>query len=154
MKVAVAADHRGKDVHKQLIDAIRQDGHVVVDMPTCQDKACDYPDIAYPISIAVAHNEIDRGVLICGTGIGMCIAANKVPGIRAALVHNAFEARMTREHNNANVICFGARVIGEGQALEALETFVKTAFQPGDDGRHQRRVDKITALEAMFVADS
>jgi len=157
MKVAIAADHRGKDVHKLLVDAIAQDGHEVVDMPTCQtkDKACDYPDIAYPISIAVAEKQIDRGVLICGTGIGMCIAANKVKGVRAALVHDEIGASISRRHNDANILCLSADMLGQRIINRIVKTWLETDFE---GGRHARRVSKIHAIEQgtdpMTVADA
>lgn len=144
MRIAIAADHRGKDVHKQLVNAITQDGHDIVDMPTCQHKACDYPDIAYPISIAVAEKEIDRGVLICGTGIGMCIAANKVKGVRAALVHDEIGASISRRHNDANILCLSADMLGQRIINRIVKTWLETDFE---GGRHARRVSKINAIE-------
>lgn len=111
----------------------------------CEDSV-DYPDYALPVAQKVAAGEFDRGILVCGTGIGMSIAANKVPGIRCALVHDTFSARATREHNDANMLAMGERVIGPGLALDIVKIFLETEFQ---GGRHERRVEKIKQFEAQ-----
>jgi len=110
---------------------------------TCEESV-DYPDYALPVAEKVAAGEFERGILVCGTGIGMSIAANKVPGIRCALVHDTFSAKATREHNNTNVLAMGERVIGPGLALDIVKIWLETEFQ---GGRHERRVDKITQIE-------
>jgi ribose 5-phosphate isomerase B len=112
---------------------------------SCEDSV-DYPDYALPVAQKVAAGEFDRGILVCGTGIGMSIAANKVPGIRCALVHDTFSARATREHNNTNVLAMGERVIGPGLALDIVKIWLETEFQ---GGRHERRVEKITQIETQ-----
>ena len=144
MKIAIAADHRGKDVCSQLIDSLRQEGYEVINMDTCDGKAGDYPDYAYPVSIAVANGEIDRGVLVCGTGIGMCIVANKVKGIRAAMVHDEIGADISRRHNDANVLCLSADMLGQKIINRIVKTWLTTEF---DGGRHARRNAKIEAIE-------
>lgn len=114
------------------------------DFGTYSAESCDYPDFAARAAKAVAGGECERGILICGTGIGISIAANKVKGIRAALCSDCFSAEMTRRHNDANMLAMGARVLGEGLALKIVDTFLNTSF---DGGRHQRRIDKISSLE-------
>lgn len=145
MKVALAADHGGyrlKEEIKGLLDSLQityEDFGC-----TCEDSV-DYPDYALPVAEKVASGEFDRGILICGTGIGMSIAANKVKGIRCALVHDTFSARATREHNDSNILAMGERVIGPGLAQEIIKIWLTTEFQ---GGRHARRVDKVKEIEA------
>ncbi len=144
MKVAIGSDHGGftlKEEIKLLLAAVDIEYQ---DFGTHSDDSVDYPDFARPVSEAVAKGEYDRGILICGTGIGMSITANKVPGIRASLCHDCFSAKATREHNDANILCMGERVVGRGLALEITRLWLSTEFL---GGRHQRRLDKITALE-------
>ena len=144
MKISLAADHRGKDVHAQLYSWLEQEGHVLVEGPSCQNRACDYPDFAYPVAKAVAEGRIDRGILICGTGIGMCIAANKVKGVRAAMVHDEIGADMSRRHNDANILCLSADMLGQRIINRIVKAWLETEFE---GGRHARRVKKITAIE-------
>ena len=146
LRVAVGADHGGYPLKGILIEALREEGAEVLDFGTDSPEACDYPDLAVPVARAVAGGRADWGLLICGTGIGMSVAANKVPGVRAALCHDPYSARMAREHNDANVLCLGARVIGPGLAREVLRAFMGAQFA---GGRHARRVDKVRALEAV-----
>ena len=113
----------------------------------CNTASCDYPDYALPVAEAVACGECDRGIIICGTGIGVSIVANKVPGVRASLCHDVFSAKATRAHNDSNVLCMGARVIGEGLMLEIVEAYLSAAFE---GGRHQARIDKIAAIEKKY----
>lgn len=142
MRIAVGCDHRGLDIKKQVIDMVRQSGHTIEDMGTYNTDSVDYPDIAGKVAAAVSRADFDRGILICDTGIGMSIAANKVKGIRAALCHNAFTARRARLHNDANVLCIGAH---EAESIpETVQSFLSTEFE---GGRHQRRLDKIKAME-------
>lgn len=148
--VAVGSDHAGLTLKNELLAHLQEAGLDVTDLGTNSEASTDYPDFAAKVATAVAVGETRFGVLVCGTGIGMCITANKVPGVRAALVHTTYEAEMARKHNDANVICFGARVIGSGQAEASLDTFLNTDFDPGDDGRHKRRVDLIEAVEESF----
>ncbi|WP_400162247.1 ribose 5-phosphate isomerase B [Brevibacillus sp. TJ4] len=146
MKVAIAADHGGfrlKDEIKKLLSSMNIETE---DFGCSCEDSVDYPDYALPVAQKVAAGEFDRGILVCGTGIGMSIAANKVPGIRCALVHDTFSARATREHNNTNVLAMGERVIGPGLALDIVKIWLETEFQ---GGRHERRVEKITQIEAQ-----
>lgn len=144
MRIAVAADHRGREVQVQLFKWLQQEGHEVVEMDTCQSKACDYPDIAYPIASSVAEGKIDRAVLICGTGIGMCIAANKVKGVRAAMVHDEIGADLSRRHNDANILCLSADMLGQRIINRIVKAWLNTEFE---GGRHARRNAKIKAIE-------
>ena len=145
MKVAVASDHRGVEFRKHIRDELMQLGLEVVDMGTDGGESVDYPDYAAKVARAVALRQVDRGVLTCGTGIGMSLAANKVKGVRAAVVHDRFTAERSRSHNDANVLCLGAEVV----KVESLGEIIRTWFAtPFEGGRHQRRVDKIEGLEA------
>jgi ribose 5-phosphate isomerase B len=144
MRVAIGADHGGfhlKEELKQLLTELHINYH---DFGTHSLNSVDYPDIAEALARAVANGEYDRGILLCGTGIGMSIAANKVKGIRAALVHDVFSAKATREHNDSNILCMGGRVIGCGLARLIAETWLTTEFL---GNRHARRIEKIGRLE-------
>ncbi|MDY3973841.1 MAG: ribose 5-phosphate isomerase B [Veillonella caviae] len=144
MKVAIGADHGGfrlKEAIKPVLDSL---GVEYKDFGTHSEDSVDYPDISAPVAQAVAIGEYDRGILICGTGIGIGIAANKVPGIRAALCHDTFSAHASREHNNANILTMGERVIGPGLASDIVKIWLTTEFE---GGRHERRIAKISALE-------
>jgi len=144
MRIAIGADHAGfelKEVVKQALDELRTP---YKDFGTESDDSVDYPDYAARVANAVAGGEFDRGILVCGTGIGMAMAANKVGGVRAAPVMDLESAKLSREHNNANVLALGARVTPPERALDIVRTFLKTAFE---GGRHERRINKIAALE-------
>lgn len=141
--VLIAADHAGVDVKRDLGAFLASLGYDVRDLGPHDTTSVDYPDYAHRLAERVASGDGAWGVLICGSGIGMSIAANKVPGARAALVHEAYTARMAREHNDANIVVLGARVLGPELMRECLRVFARTAFTPGDDGRHRRRVDKL-----------
>lgn len=147
MKIAVACDHGGLALKKVLLQYLYQNGYEVHDFGTETEDSCDYPDYALPAAEAVASGECDRGILICSTGIGISIAANKVRGIRCAHCHDTYSAKYTRLHNDANMIAFGQKIIGEGLMLEIVDVFLHTPFE---GGRHQRRVDKITAIEKKY----
>ena len=147
MKVAIACDHGGLDLKRAAVGYLKEHGYEVVDFGTNEAKSCDYPDFALPAAEAVASGACERGVVICGTGIGVSMVANKVKGIRCAHCHDTFSAKYTRLHNDANMLAFGQRVIGEGLMLEILETFLTTGFE---GGRHQTRVDKITEIEKKY----
>lgn len=142
MKIAIGCDHGGFELKNAVIDLLKSEGCEILDQGCYNTDSVDYPDFAKAVCRTVAAQEADRGILICGTGIGMSIAANRFNGIRAALCHELFTARMSREHNNANVLCLGARVIGPGLALEVVRTWLHTEF---GGGRHQRRIDKFAA---------
>jgi len=140
----VGSDHGGLDLKETVISVLRSLGHEVDDLGTYDRNSCDYPDYAQKVAEGVAAGRYDRGVLICGTGLGMSIAANKVPGIRAAVCNEIYMARMARAHNDANVLCLGARVVGPGVAEEIVRTFFTVEHE---GGRHARRVEKIRLLE-------
>ena len=140
MKLVMAADHAGLELKKALVDVAKAKGAGVQDLGTHTGDSVDYPDFALKVARAVAKGEAPLGVLVCGTGIGMSIAANKVKGVRAALCTTEFEAKMARAHNDANVLCVGQRVVGVGVAGAILEAFLATAFE---GGRHAARVKKI-----------
>lgn len=144
-RLVVGADHAGFRVKEAVKKFLAEQGYEVQDMGTDSEESVDYPDFARLVAEKVARGEADLGLLACGTGIGMAITANKVPGIRAAIAHDAFTARLARQHNNANVLAFGGRVVDEKTAIEIVREFLNTKFE---GGRHQRRVDKIMALEA------
>jgi ribose 5-phosphate isomerase B len=144
MKIALAADHAGFVLKEQLRRKLLRDGHEVVDFGTDSDQSCDYPDFAQAVARDVAQGRCDRGVLVCATGIGMAIAANKVHGVRAAPAQHEEEARLTREHNDANVITLGARLVTPETAGHLVDVFLQTEFL---GGRHSRRVAKIAKME-------
>ena len=144
MKIAIGADHGGFNLKKDIIGVLEELGHEYKDFGTHSAESIDYPDVAIPVAEAVAAGEFDRGILICGTGIGIGIAANKVKGIRAALVHDSFSAKATRQHNDSNIMTMGERVIGPGLALDLVATWLDTDFE---GGRHSNRVDKMSAYE-------
>lgn len=147
MKIAIGSDHGGFRLKGEIVEYLKGKGIEYVDFGTFDESSCDYPDIALEVAEEVAAKKADFGILICGTGIGISIAANKVPGIRAALCSDTFSAHATREHNNANILAIGQRVVGSGLALDIVDTFLKTNFE-GD--RHNRRIDKITAIEKKY----
>ncbi len=144
MRVAIGSDHAGFFLKEALESFLEQEGAGVIDLGCDSPDPVDYPDFARAVAERVARGEADRGVLVCGSGIGMSIAANKVPGARAALVSEPLSARLCREHNDANVLCLGARVIGEDMARECLRAFLATEFA---GGRHGRRVGLISSME-------
>lgn len=144
MKIAIGCDHGGLEHKNAIADFLKEKGVDVTDFGIYEQAAVDYPDIAAKVCRSILSGECERGILICGTGIGMSIAANKFKGIRAAACSEHFSAKYTRLHNNSNVLCLGGRVIGVGTAIELAEIFVTTDFE-GE--RHQRRIDKITAIE-------
>jgi ribose 5-phosphate isomerase B len=138
--IVIAADHAGVDYKAVLVERLRAWGHEVEDLGPSGTDSVDYPDFAHEVARAVVSGTAERGILICGTGIGMSMTANTHPGVRAALCHDAFTAEMARRHNDANVLCLGSRVIGIAVAEQMVRIFLDTAF---DGGRHQRRVDLI-----------
>ena len=144
MKIAIAADHGGFELKDSMVEYIKSIGNEVVDLGTNSADSVDYPDYAKKVCEEIQQGNSDLGILICGTGIGMSLAANKFEGIRAACVSDVYSAKMSRNHNNANVLCIGARVIGDEVAKLIIKTFLENEFEAG---RHQRRVDKIMAFE-------
>ena len=147
MKIAVACDHGGLQLMRALVRYLTSKGHEVIDFGTDTEESCDYPDYALPAAEAVAAGRCERGILVCGTGIGVSLVANKVPGIRCAHCHDTYSAKYTRLHNDANMLAFGQRVIGEGLMEEIVDVFLSTDFE---GGRHQRRLDKLAAIEAKY----
>ena len=144
MKVAVANDHRGNDAKEQIVAMIQQLGHECVDCSMTGAGPVDYPDVAYRAAKAVADGKAERAILVCGTGIGMCIAANKVKGVRAALCFDELSARVSRQHNDANVLCLSGDLLGEVTLRKIVDVWLSTDFA---GGRHDRRVKKIKAIE-------
>ncbi len=142
--LVIAADHAGVVLKAELVAELRKLGHEVTDLGPDSTVSVDYPDFATKVTELVSKGAPTLGILVCGTGIGMSIAANKVKGIRAAVCRTEFEARATRQHNDANVLCLGQRVTGGGVALEIAKVFLTTSFE---GGRHQARVDKVKVLE-------
>jgi ribose 5-phosphate isomerase B len=144
MKIALGADHAGFPLKEKIKQWLTEEGQQVDDKGTLSNDSVDYPDFARKVGEEVAAKKVDRGILVCGSGIGMSIAANKVPGVRAANAHTVYEAQMSREHNDANVLTLGARTLNESEAHSILDTWLRTKFA---GGRHQRRVDKISQIE-------
>ncbi len=144
MKIAIGCDHGGFELKQVIKQFLEGHGFIVTDVGTNTTDSVDYPDYAYTVGELVANGSVRRGVLVCGTGIGICIAANKVKGVRAALCYDVFTAKMSREHNDANVLCLGGRTTKKELALDILETWLNTSFE---GGRHQKRIEKISAYE-------
>ena len=144
MKIAVANDHRGKDAVEQIKAIISQLEHECIDFGSNTSQPVDYPDFAYQAAIAVSQEKADRAILVCGTGIGMSMAANKIKKIRAAICFDELNAKISRQHNDANVLCLAGDLLGAGALRKIVETWLTTEFA---GGRHKRRVDKITAIE-------
>lgn len=145
MRIALAADHRGHALKEKVFALLSEHGHQVVDMGTNSARSCDYPDMGYKAARAVAAGKVERGILVCGTGIGMSIVANKVPGVRAALCTDELTAQLSRSHNNANMLCLAADVTGEDMVRRIVQRWLETNFEDG--GRHERRVTKIGYVE-------
>ena len=145
MKIAIGCDHGALTLKNKMISHLESKGYEVKDFGTYTNASCDYPDFAGAAAKAVASGECEKGIVLCTTGIGVSITANKVKGIRCALLSDVMSARMTREHNDTNMMAIGAAVVGEMLALEILDTWIGTEFS--HDARHQRRIDKMMALE-------
>ncbi len=148
MKIAVACDHGGLNLKNAVLAYLEKLGHEWVDFGTKTADSCDYPDFAAAAAEAVAKGECERGILVCSSGIGVSIVANKVPGIRCAHCHDLYCAKYTRLHNDANMIAFGEKVVGEGMMQELVYTFLTTEYEGGE--RHDRRIGKIKALEEKY----
>jgi ribose 5-phosphate isomerase B len=144
MKIAVGNDHRGVTVKQRLVGLLTELGHEVVDLGANSPASVDYPDYAIPVAEDVRAGQVDRGILVCGTGHGMCIAANKVAGVRAANCRDVIDAELSRRHNDANVMCLSADLIGEEQIEKMVRTWLTTDFE---GGRHARRTEKIATYE-------
>ncbi|SFH68955.1 ribose 5-phosphate isomerase B [Tindallia magadiensis] len=148
MKIVIASDHGGYQLKNTIVQHLIQKGIDITDFGTKDETSVDYPDYAKKVGVEVAAKKYDLGILVCGTGIGMSIAANKVQGVRCALVSDCFSARATRQHNDSNVLALGGRVIGTELALEIVDIWLKTEFEAG---RHQRRVDQIADIEKKHL---
>src|SRR5215831_18293320 len=144
MKIAIGSDHRGFEVKRRIVSLLGKLGHKVIDVGPQSADSVDYPDFAFEVATAVSTGKVERGILICGTGIGMCIAANKVPGVRAAPCHDSITAEMSRRHNDANILCLSADLLGEELIERMVRIWLETEFE---GGRHARRVDKIRRIE-------
>jgi ribose 5-phosphate isomerase B len=144
MRIAVGSDHRGVNLRWKIVQLLTRLGQEVVDVGSYDDQSVDYPDIAAVVARKVSNGEVDRGILVCGTGLGMSIAANKFPGVRAAPCHDDLTAEMSRRHNNLNVLCLSGDILGERLVDRLVEIWLKTEFE---GGRHTRRVQKIADLE-------
>ena len=150
MRVAAAADHAGFSLKQELVAYLKSLGHEVVDLGTHSNEPADYPDYAEAVGRAVLSGQAERGLLLCGSGVGASVAANKLPGIRAGLCHDTYSAHQGVEHDGINVLVLGARVIGSQLARELLRTFLEAHFT--EEERHRRRLNKVSALEAAFNA--
>lgn len=144
MKIAISSDHGGNTLRKEIVNLLNELGIDYKDFGPQTDDSVDFPDYAKPVAEGVITGEFEKGILICGTGIGMSISANKIKGIRCALVHDVFSAKATREHNDSNILAMGERVIGPGLAREIAKTWLTSEFE---GGRHEKRIQKITELE-------
>ena len=151
MKIALGADHAGYELKEQIKQHLTANGVAVDDQGTLSSASVDYPDFARKVAETVAARRADRGILVCGSGIGMAIAANKVPGVRAANVTSEYEAQMSREHNDANVLALGARIVDAEKALSIVDKWLQSSFA---GGRHQQRVDKIGEIERQELQSS
>ena len=145
MRIAVAADHAGYPLKDTVIEAIRALGHTVLDLGTDSTLSVDYPDYAEKAGLAMVRGEADRAVVVCGSGVGACIAGNKIVGVYACLCHDTYSAAQGVEHDQMNMLCLGARIIGSELAIQIVQSFLNA--QPSDDPRHLRRVGKIKAIE-------
>lgn len=145
MKIAIGSDHAGLSLKKHITKYLNEKGYEIQDFGAYSETSCDYTDYAIKVAKDIKSGNSDRGILVCGTGIGISIAANKISGIRAALCGDTFSAHASREHNNANVLALGGRVVGVGLALDIVDIFLNTEFE---GGRHQKRLDKIIEIES------
>jgi ribose 5-phosphate isomerase B len=149
MRLALGADHAGYALKQELAAKLAQQGHTVLDLGTHSTAPCDYPDAAEAVATALNDQQADRGIIVCGSGAGVSIAASKFPGIRAAVCHDTYTAHQAVEHDDMNVLCIGARVVGGSLALEVVEAFTRAAFSGAE--RHRRRLDKVFAIERRFT---
>jgi ribose 5-phosphate isomerase B len=151
MRIAIGADHRGFDIRTKVVQLLKQLGHEVLDVGAFTPEAVDYPDIAAEVAGRVSRGEVERGILVCGTGLGMCIAANKFHGVRAAPCHDDLTAELSRRHNDSNVLCLSADLLGERLIDRMIELWLNTPFE---GGRHARRIEKIDNLERRIEEES
>jgi ribose 5-phosphate isomerase B len=151
MRVALGADHAGFELKRDLAGTLAQQDHEILDLGTHSSAPVDYPDIAEAVATAVRNGQVDRGILVCGSGAGVAVAACKFPGVRAAVCHDCYTARQAVEHDDVNVLCLGARVIGPALARTLVETFLAATFNAEE--RHMRRVAMIEAIESKFTKE-
>lgn len=151
MRVAVGADHAGFELKRDLAGALAQRGHEVLDLGTHSSEVVDYPDIAEAVATVIRNGQVDRGIIVCGSGAGVAVAACKFPGVRAAVCHDCYTARQAVEHDDLNVLCLGARVIGPALARTLVDTFLAASFAAEE--RYLRRLAKIDAIESRFTRD-
>ncbi|UCF30534.1 MAG: ribose 5-phosphate isomerase B [bacterium] len=149
MRVAVASDHAGFSLKREIVDLLRREGYETLDLGTQSDDPVDYPEFALRVGQALSSGEADRGILICGSGVGVSVAANKIPGIRAGLCHDTYSAHQGVEHDDMNVLVMGARVIGSELARELAETFLRARFS--GEPRHVRRSEKVREIEELYM---
>ena len=149
MKIAIGCDHGGFELKNPIIDFLKAQGHDVLDLGTDSTKAVDYPDYSLAVGKAVIEGKVERGILICGSGVGACVAVNKIPGIRAGLCHDTFSAHQGKEDDDTNVLCLGARIIGVQLALEVVKTWVNARFSGAE--RHVRRLEKVAKIEHDYL---
>ncbi len=150
MLIAIGSDHAGLEMKTEIISVLKELGHEYVDYGTDTPESVDYPDFGEKVALAVSKKKVDRGILICGTGIGMSIVANKFPNIRASLCNELFSAKMSRLHNDANILVLGGRIIGKDLAKEIVKTWITTPFE---EGRHLNRIKKINLIESKRLRD-
>lgn len=148
MKIAIGADHAGYELKTELVRVLKSHHHEVVDVGTCDTQSCDYPDYALAVAEAVANHDVERGIMICGSGVGASIAVNKVPGIRGGICHDTYSAHQGVEHDDMNVLVMGSRVIGPALAIDIMMAFLGASFS--NESRHLRRLEKIKQIEERF----
>ncbi len=149
MKVAISCDHAGFWLKQQLLPSIEADGHELIDLGTDSDEPVDYPDYALRVALLVANGDVERGIFICGSGVGGSVAANKIHGVRAGLCHDTYSAHQGVEHDDMNLLCLGSRVVGRDLAIELCRAYLGAEFS-GEE-RHKRRLDKVKEIEERFV---
>ncbi|MHB1343053.1 MAG: ribose 5-phosphate isomerase B [Thermoleophilia bacterium] len=150
MDIVVGADHGGFALKESIAERLRAEGHRVLDVGAYTDEPSDYPDFALAVGEAVTGGRAERGILVCGSGVGACVAANKVPGVRGSVAHDTFSARQGVEDDDMNVLCLGARVVGKELAMDAVRVFLAARFSGAE--RHRRRLDKVRAIERRFAS--
>jgi ribose 5-phosphate isomerase B len=148
MKVAISSDHAGFWLKQQLLPALESDGNELIDLGTDSDDPVDYPDYALRVALLVANHDVERGIFICGSGVGGCVVANKIPGIRSGLCHDTYSAHQGVEHDDMNLLCLGSRVIGKNLAIELSQAFLCAKFSGQE--RHKRRLEKTKEIEKRF----
>jgi ribose 5-phosphate isomerase B len=149
MKIAISSDHAGFWLKQNLLPCIEADGHEVIDLGTDSEEPVDYPDYALRVALLVANHDVDRGIFICGSGVGGCVTANKIHGIRACLCHDTYSAHQGVEHDDMNLLCLGSRIIGKNLAIELCRAFLIAKFS--NEERHNRRLEKVKEIEDRFM---